>query len=158
MKHSPKLLRRMLNLYGPFLGAGISVDSISSDWKKICVSMRLRWYNRNIMGTHFGGSLYSMVDPHLVLMLMHQLGEDYIVWDKSAEVEFIRPGTGNVTAIIEIGDEELNQIREQTLVHRKYLPQFSITVVDENNKEIARIKKTLYVRKKRLSGEPPTKR
>ena len=120
--------------------------------------MRLRWYNRNIMGTHFGGSLYSMADPHLVLMLMHRLGEDYIVWDKSAQVEFIRPGTGKVTAIIEIGDEELNEIREQTHLHRKYLPQFSITVVDENDKEIARIKKTLYVRKKRLSGEPLAKR
>jgi len=77
MKHTPHFLRFMVNLYGPFLGAGLKVDHISADWREIRVSLRLRWYNRNISRTHFGGSLYSMADPHLVLMLMHLLGDDY---------------------------------------------------------------------------------
>ena len=101
----------MLNLYGPFLGAGIKVDYISDDWKEVRVSLRLRWYNRNIFHTHFGGSLYSMADPHLVLMLMHLLGDDYMVWDKAAEIDFLRPGSGRVSATFQISDAELQTIK-----------------------------------------------
>lgn len=149
MKHTPRLLRFMLNIYGPFLGAGVKVDAISNNWREVRVSMKLRWYNRNIFKTHFGGSLYSMADPHLVLMLMHLLGKEYMVWDKSAEIDFIRPGTGRVSALFTISDEELQTIREQTELHRKYLPEFTIPIVDEDGKSVARIKKTLYVRLKK---------
>ena len=85
MRITPKRLRTILNFYPPYIGAGIHVDNIADDWRQIDVSMRLRWYNRNAVRTHFGGSLYSMVDPHLMLMLMQLLGREYIVWDKSAE-------------------------------------------------------------------------
>lgn len=39
-----------------------------------------------------------MADPHLALMLMHLLGNGYIAWDKSAEINFLRPGTGKLPA------------------------------------------------------------
>ena len=107
MKLTPRLLRWLLNIYGPYLGAGIRVELISADWRESQVSMKLRWYNRNAVGSHFGGSLYAMVDPHLMLMLMHILGNDYIVWDKSAEIDFVRPGRGRVMANFAITDEEL---------------------------------------------------
>ncbi len=138
----------MLNLYVPFLGAGVKVDSISADWREIRVSLRLRWYNRNIFRTHFGGSLYSMADPHLVLMLMHLLGDDYMVWDKSAEINFLRPGKGTVSVTFQISDSELETIREQTTLHRKFLPEFTTYILNEDGKKVAQIKKTLYVRKK----------
>lgn len=148
MKHTPKFLKFILNLYGPFLGAGVKVDSISADWREIRVSLRLRWYNRNIFQTHFGGSLYSMADPHLVLMLMHLLGDEYIILDKSAEINFLRPGTGTVSATFLISDSELETIREQTNLHRKFLPEFTIYILNEDGKRVAQIKKTLYVRKR----------
>lgn len=147
-RFSPKTLRRILNIYSPYLGAGIKVEHISDDWKQVRVSMRLRWYNRNIVGTHFGGSLYSMVDPHLMLMLMKLLGPDYIIWDKSATIDFIRPGKGRVYALFEVSDETLESIKEQVKVKNKYLPEFKINIIDENDKTVARIKKVLYVRKK----------
>ena len=138
----------MLNLYGPFLGAGIKVEHISDDWKVVRVSLRLRWYNKNIFGTHFGGSLYSMADPHLVLMLMHLLGDEYIVWDKAAEINFLRPGKGKVTATFEISEDCLKTIQEETKRHRKYQPVFTTSIYNEEGKEIASITKTIYVRKK----------
>lgn len=149
---SPTNLKRILNIYGPYLGAGIRVEYISRDWKQVRVSMQLRWYNRNIVGVHFGGSLYSMVDPHLMLMLMRLLGDSYLVWDKSASIDFIRPGSGRVRANFAITDEELDRIREQVDLNRKYQPKFSVAVVDENEKIVARIRKVLYVRKKRSSS------
>ncbi len=157
MRHTPKFLKFLLNLYPPFFGAGISVDYISRDWKEIRVSMRLRWYNRNISGTHFGGSLYSMGDPHLALMLMHLLGDGYIVWDKSAEINFLRPGTGKVSASFQISDVELQTIKEQADLHRRCLPEFTTAILDEDGKEVARLKKTLYVRIKKTNRKTSTK-
>ena len=76
MRWTPRRLKFLLNLYGPFRGARIRLEHISEDWREIHVSMKMRWYNRNIMGTHFGGSLYAMVDPQYMLMLMQVLGEE----------------------------------------------------------------------------------
>lgn len=148
MKITSRLFRWILNIYGPYLGAGIRVDRIRADWREIQVSMQLRWYNRNAVGTHFGGSIYSMVDPHLMLMLMNILGKDYIVWDKSAAIDFVRPGRGRVAANFAITDDDLQTIRQNTANGEIYLPHFSIRVFDEEGEMVARIKKVLYVRKK----------
>ncbi|MGI9536497.1 MAG: DUF4442 domain-containing protein [Desulfocapsaceae bacterium] len=149
MNHSASSLRRLLNIYGPYLGAAVKVDYIAEDFKETRVSMNLRWYNRNAVGTHFGGSLYSMVDPHLMLMLMKLLGPTYMVWDKSASIEFVRPGTGKVSSTIRIDDETVQTIKEAVSVNRKYQPEFSINLVDEKDKLVCRVHKILYVRKKR---------
>ncbi len=145
---SPKTLKRLLNIYAPYLGAGVKVENVNDDWKTVRVSMTLRWYNKNIVGTHFGGSLYSMVDPHFMLMLMKLLGDNYVIWDKSATIDFIRPGKGRVHALFEITDDILETIIEQVEIKDRYLPEFKVKVMDENNKTVARIKKILYVRKK----------
>ena len=90
-----------------------------------------------------------MADPHLVLMLMNLLGDSYIVWDKAAEINFLRPGAGRVSATFQISDAELQIIKEQTALHRKYLPVFTTSILNEDGKKVAQIKKTLYVRIKR---------
>jgi hypothetical protein len=84
-------LRRRINFYPPYLGAGVRVTHIADDFRHIEVEMPLRFYNRNYFGTHFGGSLYSMCDPFYVLMLANILGPDYIVWDKAANIRFKSP-------------------------------------------------------------------
>ena len=149
MSYTARGLRRLLNFYGPYLGAGVKVEFIAEDFTEIRVSMRLRWYNRNAVSTHFGGSLYSMVDPHLMLMLMKLLGPDYTVWDKSAAIEFVRPGKGKVSTTIRIDGETVQQIREKVAEKRRYEPEFDIEVVDDQEKLVCRVKKILYVRKNR---------
>lgn len=110
MKFSPNSLRRILNFYPPYLGAGVKVTHIDKDWRELHVSMSMRWYNRNAVGTHFGGSLYSMIDPHLMLLLMQLLGKEYIVWDKSASIDFIKATRKRVNSVIKITDDELHTI------------------------------------------------
>lgn len=105
MEFTPKVLKRILNLYPPYLGAGVKITYISEDWKELHVSMSLRWFNRNAVGTHFGGSLYSMVDPHLMLLLMQMLGKEYWVWDKSATIEFVKAIRKKVTSEIKISNK-----------------------------------------------------
>jgi hypothetical protein len=148
MKWTPKRLKFILNIYPPYLGAGIRVTHVGDDWREIHVAMKLRWYNRNRVGTHFGGSLYAMAEPHPMLMLMQLLGRDYIVWDKLAEIEFVAPGKGTVRSVIRITDQQLAAIKLHTANGGSYLPEFDLQVIDAENKTVAKIKKTVYVRKK----------
>lgn len=148
MNLSPKIFKRRINLYPPYLGAGVKVDYISEDWKELHVSMTLRWYNKNYVGTHFGGSLYSMVDPHLMLLFIQLLGNDYMVWDKSSSIEFVKASKKKVTAIIKISDDDLEKIRRNTENGDKYFSTFLIKIKDEDNDLVARVEKVIYFRKK----------
>ncbi len=144
------LLKLVLNIYPPYWGTGISVKNISADYKEITVQMKMRWYNSNYVKTHFGGSLYSMTDPFLMLMLIHILGKDYVVWDKSANIDFIKPGIGTVMAKFVITNDQIKNILENTASGQKYFQELEVKVTDENGALIALVKKMLYIRKKKI--------
>ncbi len=141
-------MRRLLNWYGPYVGAGVKIEYIAEDWQEVRVAMHMKWYNVNAVGTHFGGSLYSMIDPHYMLMLMQLLGRDYLVWDKSACIDFIKPGKGKLTATMTLNNEELERIRQATKGGAKYLPEYEVEILDEQDEVVAKAIKTLYIRKK----------
>ncbi len=107
-------LRRWMNIWPPFLFAGIKVVHIAPDFREVRVELRHRRLNMNYVGTHFGGSLFSMADPFFVVMLMNILGRGYVVWDKASRIEFLRPGTGTVRANFEITDAMLAEIADNT--------------------------------------------
>ncbi|WP_022667846.1 DUF4442 domain-containing protein [Desulfospira joergensenii] len=138
----------LMNIWPPYWGSGIFVERIAPDFKRLTVVMKMAWYNRNAVGTHFGGSLYAMTDPFFMLMLMGVLGPDYIVWDKSAAIDFIRPGKGRVRAEFFLTDRDIGRIRQETGSGEKFLPTYSVDIVDEDGEVVARVRKTLYVRKK----------
>ncbi len=145
-------MQLVMNLWPPFLGAGIRVKRLRSDWREIEVEMKLRRWNANFVGTHYGGSLYSMTDPFLMLMLINCLGRDYIVWDKAASIRFRRPGKGTVRAAFQISDRELDEIRQALLTEAKVERTFVVEVKDGAGEVIAQVEKLLYVRKKEGSS------
>ncbi len=141
-------MRGLMNLWPPFLGAGIRVTRLDPDWRAVDVRMKLRWWNRNFVGTHYGGSLYSMTDPFYMLMLIENLGRDYIVWDKSASMRFRRPSRGKVTAAFRLSGEQIEAIRRTLQNEPKIEPAFMVEVKDENGAVVAEVQKVLSVRKK----------
>jgi acyl-coenzyme A thioesterase PaaI-like protein len=149
MKPSPRLLKTLINLWPPFLGAGIKVRHIAPDWKQIDVRLRLGLTNRNYVGVHFGGSLYSMTDPFFMLMLMQSLGRDYVVWDKAGAIEYHKPGKGVVSACFTLHETQLHDIRQRTASGDKYLPELKVDIRDETGDIVATVNKTLYVRRKK---------
>lgn len=146
---SPRGLRRVLNLWPPFLFTGIHVVDISDDWRHARVELRLRPWNRNYVGSHFGGSLFAMTDPFWMLMALHALGRDYIVWDKAGAIEFVRPGRGTVAAEFQLHDSVLDEIRAATADGGKDLRWFDVDVKDTHGEIVANVRKQLYVRRKR---------
>ncbi len=145
---SAKWLRRVLNLWPPYFGARIKVIDISEDWRYAKVLLKKSFLNTNYFGTAFGGSLFSMTDPFMTLLLTNRLGRDFIVWDKSAAIKYIKPGTTHVFAEFHLSDEQVHNIRQAALANEKYEPEFVVNVIDANNELIARVEKKLYVKKK----------
>lgn len=148
----PGLLRHLMNLWPPFLFAGIHVTRLADDWRTAEVELRLRWYNRNWVGVHFGGSLFAMTDPFYMLLLIHLLGPDYVVWDKAASIDFVRPGRGRVTARFRIDDACLAEIRAATADGSAHRPTLPVEVVDESGEVVSRLERTLHVRLKRRTA------
>ncbi|HEV3510475.1 MAG TPA: DUF4442 domain-containing protein [Candidatus Sulfotelmatobacter sp.] len=148
-----RALRRWIHFWPPFFGAGIRIQHIAPDMKSIDVEMKLRWWNANYVGTHFGGSLFAMSDPFYMLMLMANLGRDYIVWDKAATIRYRKPGKGKVRAEFRLIDSQLDDIREKLKTLSKYEPLFTVEIKDEQGTVIAEVDKLLYVRKKQ--SQPP---
>jgi acyl-coenzyme A thioesterase PaaI-like protein len=143
-----RLLFRVINLYPPYVGAGIRVLKGEGDDRTFRIRLTLRPWNRNLFGTHFGGSLYSMCDPWFCWLLVRHLGDGYLVWDKAATIEFLKPGRGRVTATFRLAAETVSAIRADADRDGKTEPVLTAEVVGEDGEVVARVTKTLWVRRK----------
>ena len=141
-------LRHVFNLWPPFLFSGIHVADLAPDWRHARVEMRMRPWNRNYVGTHFGGNLFAMTDPFWMILVKECLGGDYFVWDKAAEIEFVKPGKGTVHAEFRVDDALLDELRVATAGGEKTLRWLPADVIDAQGAVIARVRKQIYVRRK----------
>ena len=148
---SARALRRVLNLWPPFLFAGIRVLELSDDFGRARVVLKRHWYNRNFVGTHFGGSLFAMTDPFWMIMTLCRLGDRYIVWDKSAEIEFVEATKAPVYAEFALDDATIDEIRAATADGEKYLRWFATEVRTVDSQVVARVRKQVYIRRKRVA-------
>ena len=145
----PWALKSLLPLWPPYWGTGIRIEFVADDYREIVVGMNLRWYNRNYVGTHFGGSLFAMTDPFYMLMLLKNLGHEYYIWDKAAAIDFVKPGLSKVSAHFSLSNEILEQIQHQTAGGEKYFVDFDVPIVDASRELVAKVVRTLYIRKKK---------
>ncbi len=148
IKIDARLFRIIMNCWPPFFGMRVHIMHIAPDWREVSIRMKLSLRNKNYVGSHFGGGLFAMTDPFYMLMLMNVLGGEYVVWDKSANIQFVSPGRGTVFAHFTLTDERLAEIRAKTAGSEKFEPTYRINVVDADDKIIAIVDKTLYIRRK----------
>ncbi len=146
---SPRKLRLLFNFWPPFLFAGIRIEAVADDWRYARARLKLRWYNRNYVGTAFGGSLFALTDPFWMILLMESLGRDYVVWDKAAEIDFIAPGRTDVIAEFRVEDSVLDELRAASADGSKVLRWFSTDIRSLDGELIARVRKQIYLRRKR---------
>lgn len=144
----PSIIKFALNLWPPFWGAGIRIVRISDDFREVQIKLKLRWWNKNANRTQYGGSIFSLTDPMYALMLIGILGKEYFVWDKQAEIHFIKPGDTDLYADFVISEDQLGQIRRATINGDKYFPEFVVQVKNTRGDVVSQVKRVLYVRKK----------
>ncbi|MDQ8936269.1 PaaI family thioesterase [Acinetobacter rudis] len=145
----PFISKYLLNQYAPFKGAGIEIDQFNIKNHHIRIKMPITSKNRNIVGTHFGGSLYAMVDPFYMLILIHHLGPKYIVWDKSASINFLSPGRSTVYADVRLDQAEIEEIKNLAENYAPVYRNYTLDIYDESGLRIAEVQKTLYIRRKK---------
>lgn len=143
----PRAMRVLFNLWPPFRGAGIKVTHIANDFSRLRVELRMRMLNRNYVGTHFGGSLFSMTDPFCMIMMMQRLGPGYVVWDKAGSIRFRRPGQGTVAADFHLPDEEVSRVRELVEAEGRLEPVYRIEVKNAAGEIVAEVEKTLSIKR-----------
>ena len=143
--------RRLINLWPPFLFNAIRIQSLSADYSEAQVVLRLRFWNRNYVRSQFGGNLFAMTDPFWMLLVMHQLGRNYIVWDKSATINFVAPGYEHVYAHFKLESSVVDELRAAAANGEKVLHWFETEVTTASGKLIAVVRKQVYVRLKRIA-------
>lgn len=143
---SPTVCKTMMNIYPPYVGAGVKVDKINFETGFIRVKMGLTPFNKNVVGTQFGGSLYSMTDPFFMLLLMQKLGKEYVIWDKSAHIDFIKAGKTAVFVDIQITQQEIMTITELAKDGKAVFRDYELIVVDNQGETVAKVNKKVYIR------------
>ncbi len=128
---------------------------ISDDFRFVRIRLKLRWWNKNANRTQYGGSIFSMTDPTYALMLMGILGEKYFVWDKEADINFIKPGSSDLFAEFVIPEETITSIQRATATGDKVFPEFVVNVLDDSGEVVSRVRRVLYVRKKPKFRDEP---
>ena len=135
---------RHIGWWPPLLGAGIKLTRLDNDLREADVEMRLKRWNKNYVGVHFGGSLFSMTDPFYMLMLAANLGEEYVVWDKAASIRYRKPGKGRVRAEFRLTEEKLAEIRAAVKTDGRYDVRFLVEIKDEDGGVVAVVERVIY--------------
>lgn len=149
---SPRTLRWGMNLWPPFLGAGVVVEHIDPQWHSVRVRLRRSPMNANYVGTQFGGSLFSMADPWFMLLVLRGLGSGYVVWDQAGEIEFVAPGRHTIHATFRVSATQLQELRAEAEGGGKLLRWFETELTAPDGTVVARYRKRIYVRRKRSTA------
>lgn len=159
MRLSPRTVLKLISWWPPYLASGIRVVDVADGLASVTVRLRSRPWNRNYFGTHFGGSLYSMCDPFFVFLLVHHLGPDHVVWDRAAEIEFLKAVSEPVFATFAVDAAQVEEIRAAVLERFSVEPRLEVDIATAAGDVVARVTKTLYVRRwdaKERFGTPAT--
>ncbi|HLY31508.1 MAG TPA: DUF4442 domain-containing protein [Ktedonobacterales bacterium] len=142
------LMRWRFNVFPAYWGTGAHVTYIASDYREVRVKLPLNWRTFNYVGTIFGGSMYGAVDPIYMIMLIQNLGPEYVVWDKAASISFKKPGRSTLYARFTLAQQELDAIRAALAEERSLDRVYQIDLTDKNGAICATVEKTLYIRRK----------
>ncbi|MBP9793493.1 MAG: DUF4442 domain-containing protein [Flavobacterium sp.] len=125
------------------------IISVSDDLHTVKIRIPLSYKNRNYVGSIFGGSLFAAVDPIPMIQLMYILKEDYIVWDKSAQIKFKRPAREAMYASFEFTAEEIEDIIQKVKENNEIEhPKVTYITNKSGNTVFCEVTKSIYIANK----------
>lgn len=139
-----RLWRLGVNVWPCIWCTGSKVKFVSADFTELHLSLSLNWRTRNRVGTVYGGSMYSSVDPYFMLMFMQILGKGYVVWDKAASMKFVRPVTDTIKCRFLISEELIQDVKHHVAMRGEYTFDLPLHYEDEQGKVYATFTKTIY--------------
>ena len=143
-----RMLRYAFNLFPPFRTSGAWLTQISADVRYVRLKIPLKLKTRNYVGTLCGGNMYSAVDGVYMVMLIKNLGNDYLVWDKTATIRYKKPAKGTLFAEFQLTEGELQEIKYEVARQGKIDREYLIQLVDESDTVCAEVTKTIHIKQK----------
>lgn len=148
MMNTRDYLLKLWNFWPPFLFSGISAEKVSKDYRHIVSRLKLRFWNANFVGTQYGGSIFSLADPFYMIMLIKNLGPEYVVWDKSARINYLKPGKTDLSAEFKLSEEDLEGIRKAVAETGKIEWSRVIDIKNAQGEIVAQVEKIISIKKK----------
>ena len=145
----PNELKRMLNLWLPFMVNRIQIISISEDFHKMEVRLKHSFWNRNPNKSIWGGSITSALDPFFPIMMKQILLKRGILTDfysKAVNVQFIKMVKSNITFQFSISEEEVTVTEKELNQNGKYEGWHSADGIDSKGNICVNGRVQLYVR------------
>ncbi len=121
------------------------ITHVSKDLLSIKVEIPLNYKNRNYTGSIFGGSLFSATDPIYMIQLIQILGDDYVVWDRAATINYRRPARSKVNATFQFTEAEITDIKQQVIDSKEVYVKKSLNLLSDTGLVFAELEKTMYV-------------
>tara|TARA_R110000868_G_scaffold96582_2_gene265756 strand:+ start:2929 stop:3222 length:294 start_codon:yes stop_codon:yes gene_type:complete len=89
-----------------------------------------------------------------MIQLMHLLGDDYVVWDKSAEIYFKKPAKENLYAEFNYTSIEVGEIKSRLAIENE-IEVTKVTQLTNLDRTIVycEVKKTIYIAEKSFFRE-----
>lgn len=153
---SPRGLRRLMNLYPPLFFNGIRCLHVADDFHAARVRVRKRWYNRNLYGGVFGGTLLMSLDPWIGVLLWQILQlrkQPAIAVVKSLEADMLKPIKGEVHIQFEVKPEQVDEIIQTLQAVGKYEGWFEATGLLPSGEPGLRGRILMHVRRKQKPEE-----
>lgn len=108
---SPRRMARFFSLWPPLSGSGVRITNISDDWSSGRLELKSSWWNLNMHGAAFGGTLFAMTDVLFGTLVMARLGSDYEAWTRTGTFQFLSPGKRGAYLEVEVDDELVEWMR-----------------------------------------------
>lgn len=140
-----KFKKLTFNFFPAYRRTGGRVCFASDDWKEVHIKLTHNWKTRNYVGSIFGGSIYGALDPIYMVQLINILGLDYVVWDKSAQIKFLKPIKTTVYARFLLSDFLLKDIKERVQSEKEITINMKTSFQDAKGNIYAEVIKTIYI-------------
>ncbi|MEM9053392.1 MAG: DUF4442 domain-containing protein [Bacteroidota bacterium] len=135
------------------------IVDVTEDLMYVKIKLPISYKNRNYANTIFGGSMFAAVDPISMVQLVNILDNKYIVWDKSAEIQFKRPGKEDLFAEFTFTSEEVEDIKSRVAKEGEIeIPKEILLTTKDKEEVIARVQKMIYVADKAFFKEKSRRR
>jgi len=144
-----KLFKIGFNMSPMYRRSTARIVNTSKDLMRVDIKLPISYKNKNYVSSIYGGSMFSAVDPIPMVQLINILGDDYVVWDKSAEIFFKRPARENLFATFEYTNEELESIKKR-VAKEKEMEIIKTTKLTNKDRSIifCEVNKTIYIANK----------
>ena len=154
-----KVMKYGFNLSPMYRRTSAKVTYISEDFSKIQIKLPYSYKNANYVNTIFGGSMFSAVDPFPMTQLMNLIGDDYVIWDKAAEIFFRRPAKEDLYAEFTYSIEELDEIKQKAKANNEF-EIIKTTQLTNKDKSIVfcEVRKKVYIANKAFFQAKRSKR